>query len=185
MVAHRTHIRSSNRRGAFTLVELVMVVTIIGIIAAIAVPRLSSASANASAHALEATLATVRKAIDCYYAEHGSFPGYDPSNGSPDGDSFVDQLVMYSDSRGNTQAAYGTPFIYGPYVRKPFPANPTNLLRTVHVKAQVLDPDPADGSVGWVAVLSTGDFGISATDGDLDEIGILEGEGKALARIDK
>ncbi|MDO8631969.1 MAG: prepilin-type N-terminal cleavage/methylation domain-containing protein, partial [Phycisphaerales bacterium] len=86
----------------FTLVELVMVVTIIGIIAAIAVPRVTSASNSATRNALEATLANVRKTIDTYYAEHNRFPGYDPANGSPNDDQFVKQLLMYSDAQGRT-----------------------------------------------------------------------------------
>lgn len=160
-----------------------MVVTIIGVIAAIAVPRLSSASANASANALRATLTNVRKAIDCYYAEHDSFPGYTPGTTTPDNDKFIDQLVKYTDRRGNTADSYGSPFIFGPYLRKPFPANPTNSLQTVHVKAQEADGNPADGSVGWIAVLATGDFGISATDVELEKIGIDDAVAKKLVKL--
>jgi general secretion pathway protein G len=160
------------RRSAFSLVELVMVVTIIGIIAAIAVPRMSQATSRASANALQATLANVRKAIDMYYAEHGKYPGYLPGTDTPDGDAFVKQLTLYTDLTGADNASYGDPFLYGPYLRKPFPTNPTNNLGTVHVKATPTDADPADGSVGWVAVLSHGYFGVSATDTDLEEIGI-------------
>ena len=169
--------RQQSRRicqGAFTLVELVMVVTIVGIVAAIAVPRMSSVSTSASAHALEATLTSVRKSIDCYYAEHGRFPGYNPANGAPNGIEFVKQLTMYSSKQGQSQAGLAAPYIYGPYLRAPFVRNPTNGLSTVHVKATPAAANPADGSVGWVAVLSTGDFGVSATDAKLDEIGVTE-----------
>jgi prepilin-type N-terminal cleavage/methylation domain-containing protein len=155
------------RHNAFSLVELVMVVTIIGIVAAIAVPRLTSASGTASANALQATLTNVRKAIDCYYAEHGSFPGYVPGTTTPDGTRFVQQLLEYTDQTGASSATYVYPYVFGPYLRAPFAKNPTNNLSTVTVKANPTDPDPADGTVGWVAVLSTGDFQISASDGDL------------------
>lgn len=159
-------------RSAFTLVELVMVVTIIGIVAAIAVPRMAQASSRATASAIQATLATVRKAVDCYYAEHGRYPGYDPASGVVEtaGTSFINQLTMYTDESGNPNGTYGSPFFYGPYLRKPFPRNPINKMDTVHVKATPAVADPADGSVGWVAVLSHGYFGISATDSDLDTI---------------
>jgi len=169
---------SRTARPGFTLVELVMVVTIIGIIAAIAVPRVSSASNNATRNALEATLANVRKAIDTYYAEHNFFPGYDPANGSPNGDQFVKQLTMYSDAQGHTNATPVAPYLFGPYLRAPFPVNPANQLRTVSVKAAPASANPAAGSVGWVAVLSTGDFGVSATDAQLDRIGIVEASRK-------
>jgi prepilin-type N-terminal cleavage/methylation domain-containing protein len=167
----------SARRG-FTLVELVMVVTIIGIIAAIAVPRVSSASNNATRNALEATLSNVRNAIDTYYAEHNFFPGYDPANGSPDGDQFVKQLTMYSDVQGHTNATPAGPYLFGPYLRAPFPVSPANQLRTVAVKAAPASADPAAGSVGWVAVLSTGDFGVSATDAQFIRIGIIDASKK-------
>ena len=55
---------------------------------------------------------------------------------------------------------------------KSVPTNPTNGLATVKVKADPAEADPADGSVGWVAVLSHGYFGISASDADLDVIGV-------------
>jgi type II secretory pathway pseudopilin PulG len=151
-----------------------MVVTIIGIIAAIAVPRVATATNSANRNALEATLANVRKTIDTYYAEHDRFPGYDPANGSPNNDQFVKQLTMYSDAQGRTNATPAALYIYGPYLRAPFPVNPANKLRTVSVKADPTSPAPADGSVGWVAVLSTGDFGVSATDGQLDRLGVIE-----------
>ena len=160
------------RRAAFSLVELVIVVTIIGILASIAVPRMTQASANATSNALQATLMNVRKAIDIYYAEHGKYPGYVPGTTTPDNARFTDQLLLYSDEKGNTNAAFSTTYSYGPYLRAPFPRNPTNGLATVHVKATPVDADPAPGSVGWVAVLSHGYFGISASDDDLGDVGI-------------
>ncbi len=172
MVGTGTYPSTRRARPAFSLVELVMVVTIIGIIAAIAVPRMSNATTRASANALQATLTNVRKAIDCYYAEHSKYPGYNPSSGLPDGDDFINQLLKYSDLKGRTQPTHGYPYIYGPYLRAPFPRNPTNDLTDVHVKATPGEADPIDGSVGWVAVLSHGYFGISASGVDLVQIGI-------------
>ena len=174
-MGHSHSTRSARRRrGAFSLVELVMVVTIIGVIAAIAVPRMSQATSRASANALQATLANVRKSIDMYYAEHGKYPGYLPGTNTPDGLAFVKQLTTYSSITGAGSASYGDPYFYGPYLRAPFPTNPTNNLNTVQVKATPADADPAPGSVGWVAVLSHGYFGISASDTGLEEIGIVE-----------
>lgn len=162
------------RRRAFSLVELVMVVTILGIVAAIAVPRMTEASTRASANALQATLTNVRKAIDCYYAEHGKYPGYVPGTDTPDGARFHQQLLQYTQADGEANTTYGHPYVYGPYLRSPFPKNPTNNLDTVYMKANPGDADPADGSVGWVAVLSTGDFQISATDTSLDRFNLTK-----------
>ena len=157
-------------RKAFSLVELVIVVVIIGIISAIAVPRISGAARSSTAHSLAATLTNVRKAIDQYYAEHSKYPGYDPTTGNPDADAFAAQLLMYANEGGNTNQTRTFPYIYGPYLRKPFPTNPFNNLDTVHVKAAPADTDPSKGSAGWVAVLSNGAFGINATTAELESI---------------
>ncbi|MHC4696609.1 MAG: prepilin-type N-terminal cleavage/methylation domain-containing protein [Planctomycetota bacterium] len=162
------------RRHGFSLVELVVVVTIIGILASIAVPRMSRAASDAKKNALQATLANVRKAIDIYYAEHGKYPGYNYISGLNDNDAFVDQLLMYSDETGKTNAAPTPTYRYGPYLRSPFPRNPRNELDTVFVKAVPTDPNPAAGAFGWVAVLSHGYFGVSLTDADLDDMGIID-----------
>lgn len=177
---HRSRLR---RARAFSLVELVMVVTIIGMIAAIAVPRVTHAANAASISALSATLANVRKAIDAYYAEHSKYPGYDPANGMPSGVKFVEQLTRYTNEAGRPSESYGAPYLYGPYLRAPFPANPFNKLRTVHVKPNHEAPTPPDGSVGWVAVLSDGSFGLSVEENELEKIGITEPEVIAKVKV--
>ncbi|MFQ5489710.1 MAG: prepilin-type N-terminal cleavage/methylation domain-containing protein [Phycisphaerae bacterium] len=158
------------RQGrSFTLVELVVVVVIISIVAAIAVPRFSQATTSATNAYLDATIAAVRRAITFYYAEHGQYPGADPDTGVTSGAVFVDQLLLYSDEAGHTQATRGTPFIYGPYLRDPFPTNPFNKLDTVGVKATAAGTVPSN-STGWIAVRSNGDFGINATAADLGQV---------------
>ncbi len=160
-------------RRSFSLVELVIVVVIIGIIAAIAVPRYSRATASATEAYLSSTIGTVRRAIELYYAEHDRYPGYNPTGGGPDDAMFVKQLTEYSDFDGNTQATHGSPYIYGPYIRPPFPDNPFNKLNDVKVLA---DPSGsvAAGSTGWVAILSNGDFRINADQDDFDDHGVVK-----------
>jgi general secretion pathway protein G len=69
--------RSAIRRG-FSLIELVVVVMILGILAAIAAPRLLGTSKKATDNALKQSLSIVRDAIDRYAAEHaGARPGAD------------------------------------------------------------------------------------------------------------
>src|ERR1041385_314186 len=96
-------------RGGFSLIELVIVVVIIAIIGAIAIPRMSRGAAGAADSALTGDLATIRKAIDLYAAEHGgAFPGQA---------TITNQLTLFSDQNGNTQATKDTTYIYGPYIR--------------------------------------------------------------------
>ncbi len=54
--------RTTNRKG-FTLVELLVVVAIIGVLAAIAVPRFTSASESARGAKMQADLRTIDSAI--------------------------------------------------------------------------------------------------------------------------
>jgi len=159
------------QRRAFSLVELVIVVIIIGMLSSVAVPRVAQAARNSRVNALQETLANVRSAIDMYFAEHTRYPGYDPATGLPHDQKFVEQLLMYTDEKGNTRATPGGEYVFGPYLRSPFPQNPENKLATVKVKANPGTADPAASSVGWVAVLSHGYFGIHATDTELENIG--------------
>ena len=182
MFCCRRYRRAQTRRRGFSLVELVIVVVILGIVTSIAVPRMTSASTKASASALRATLSHVRTAIDCYYAEHDRYPGYDPSSGTASHDDFVKQLTLYSDAFGKTSQTPSTTYAYGPYLRPPFPENPANGLSTVYVKETPSDADPAAGSYGWVAVLSHGYFGISATTEELEALGVTGQEDQKAAQ---
>ena len=63
---------------AFTLIELVVVVMILGILAAIAAPRLLGTSQQATDNGVRQSLGVVRNAIDQYSSEHaGVLPGAD------------------------------------------------------------------------------------------------------------
>ncbi len=62
-------------RVGFTLVELVIVVLIIGILAAIAAPKLFDTSTEARQNGTRQSLAVLRDAIQLYKARNGAFPG--------------------------------------------------------------------------------------------------------------
>lgn len=158
-----------NKRRAFSLVELVIVVVIIGIVSAIAVPKMSNAAKSAETQHILATIAVVTRAMEHYRAEHGRFPGYDPGSGNPDGTNFVNQLILYSDEDGKTNASLTPSFVYGPYLRPPFPTNLMNELNTVYTKGRATDSRPL-GTTGWVSVLATGEFGPNADETVLDDL---------------
>lgn len=89
-------------KRAFSLVELMIVVALLGIVAAIALPTFQDHLAKAKEAAAKDNLRVLRNAIERYAAQHdGVPPGYpndDPSNGaSLSGLTVYKQMVVDSD----------------------------------------------------------------------------------------
>jgi len=62
-------------KKAFTLVELLVVVRILGALAAIAVPRMISGATNAKIRACETNVDLLNSQIELYYANEQKWPG--------------------------------------------------------------------------------------------------------------
>lgn len=122
--------RTIPRRPAFSMIELVMVIAIIGIIAGIAVPRMSRASTTARENALISNLSLLQSAIDRYTTEHGGLsPGHDPGGSvNASGAVFAARLTGRSDDAGAEQSDG----LFGPYLRT-IPRNPFNGFRTIRI----------------------------------------------------
>ena len=67
---------SSRRRPAFTLVELLVVITIIGMLVALLLPAVQSARESARATQCMNNMSNLAKAMVSYDSSKGSFPGY-------------------------------------------------------------------------------------------------------------
>jgi len=173
------------RRSAFTLVELLIVVIIIGILAAVAIPQFGDSATDAKRASLDANLATLRGSIELYFHQHGStFPGVvkthkvgaaDPEAHASAAEAFAMQLSEYSDATGNTADTRDTTnFPYGPYLRRGIPKNPLPATGAAAAPSSVsvgTDTGPITADVapttGWKYSSATGQ--IIANHGDYDD----------------
>lgn len=69
-MAYRRH--KLKGTGAFTLVEILIVVVVLGILAAIVVPQFSNASQDAAAVTLQSQLATIKAQLDYQFQASGT-----------------------------------------------------------------------------------------------------------------
>jgi len=148
-----------NRRPvrAFTLVEILIVVVILGILAAIAVPKFSNASSMARENTLKDDLRLLRTQINVYRANHQDvspgYPGGDTTQ-TPTMQAFSDQLTLFTDTLGNTSLTLTTACRWGPYFTQ-LPQNPVSSLSTLKFLGPS-DAFTADGTTGWLYQPSSG-----------------------------
>lgn len=72
------HVRKIRARRGFTLVELVVVILVLGIISAVAAPKLFKNYDEARDNTAKQSLAVIRDAIELYRANNdGAYPGSD------------------------------------------------------------------------------------------------------------
>jgi general secretion pathway protein G len=131
-----------NRKG-FTLVEILIVVIILGILAAIVIPQFTNASTDARKSSLTTQLQSLQQQIALYQLQHNNaYPLLITTGWTV--------FTEYTDVNGNVSATADATHIYGPY----FPTTPINPL-TAAANASVVAADPS-GSPGWVYSETTG-----------------------------
>lgn len=100
------------KRNAFTLVELLIVVIILGILSAVVIPQFSDAQTDAKLSSLTTNLQTIRGQIDLYRLQHNS--------AYPTLANFANQMTKKTDVDGTVNQATGK---FGPYLQR-IPNNP-------------------------------------------------------------
>lgn len=114
------------KRG-FTLVEILIVVVILGILAAIVIPQFTGASTEAKESSLVSDLQTVRSQVELFKIQHNDIlPGEilngDGSITTATAITFVQAMCLKTDQYGNVGTTAGV-HRFGPYMQK-IPVNP-------------------------------------------------------------
>ncbi|MFQ5591416.1 MAG: prepilin-type N-terminal cleavage/methylation domain-containing protein [Phycisphaerae bacterium] len=126
---------------AFTLVEVLIVVVVLGILAAVVIPQFTDASSDAKLSSLETDLATIRTQLQLYKLQH--------NDNWPALATFTNQMTLSSKADGTTAAIGTAGYPYGPYLQT-IPNNPFTDTNTVSAGA-------ADTSA-WYYDENTGTF---------------------------
>ena len=155
----------NRKTSGFTLVEILIVVIILGILAAIVIPQFTNASQDARKNSLTSQLQTIRSQLELSKLQH-------LDNASPDLVNATatpwDQLTVKTDDDYTIDAS-GT---FGPYLNAP-PVNSLNGGTLVVANTGATEPafgDPSGAAspatnTGWVYYVPTGKIFATSKDG--------------------
>lgn len=107
---HTLPVLQTKLRRAFTLVEMLLVVTIIGILAALVIPKIVGRSEQARATAAHADISAIKTALDAFEVDNGFYPKslqdlvVAPSNAKSWHGPYLDKLPV--DPWGNNYVYY-------------------------------------------------------------------------------
>jgi general secretion pathway protein G len=136
-------------KSGFTLVEILIVVVILGILAAIVIPQFTDASTQAKESSLLSDLQTMRSQIELYKIQHN-----DQLPGTQGAFTFTQAMTTKTNSLGTTDPLAGE-VKYGRYMRE-IPANPWNELN--NVLEGTVTPGAPLGGYGWFYNTTDGDI---------------------------
>ena len=144
------------RKGGFTLVEILIVVIILGILAAIVIPQFTSASQDARKNSLTSQLQTLRSQIELYKLQHLDQLPTELVGASPN----WSQFTAKTNDQGTTGT--GTAFPFGPYLQAD-PKNPLNGGSAV----LVVGADLAGGDASGGTTTNRAGFVINSVNGKI------------------
>jgi prepilin-type N-terminal cleavage/methylation domain-containing protein len=154
------HTQNRNEHG-FTLVELLIVVIILAILAAIVVPQFADSANDARQSAFSTDLGNMRAVVELYRQQHGAYPGAVGAtagtcvNGSAvvaavGAAAFTAQLANYTNAAGQACTGFdAAQFRFGPYLREGIPANPMGTTNAVTVVTAGTLGLTSGASGGW------------------------------------
>lgn len=144
------------QRRAFSLIELVVVIVILGIIATIALPRIGRTATGAAESGLRQDLAIMRSAIETFRAEHQGNP--------PALSDLPDALTETTDLSGSPDPTG----IYGPYLSSIPP-----LKIGDEAGNNTIDGSAGSG-VAWVYDETTGEIFANASGTDANGVDYVD-----------
>jgi general secretion pathway protein G len=137
--------KTTERRSAFTLIEVLIVVVIMAILAATIIPQFTDSTKDAKESTVKFNLHTLRSQIQLYRTQHNGL--------APATVATLAELMAQTDASGNTGTTAAFP--YGPYLREV----PTNPYTNSKVVTEVTTDPPASapaGTGGWLYNKTTG-----------------------------
>lgn len=160
-------------KSGFTLVEILIVVVILGILAAIVIPQFTGASTEAKESALVSDLQSIRSQIELYKIQHNdNLPGV--ANGAHVGNGggeagFITAMTSKTDQDGAVGTDPTAGYRFGPYMQK-VPENPFSTAASTSSistgTTRLPGNAPGNNSTAWYFVESGVDAGLFQANDD-------------------
>jgi len=145
------------KRG-FSFVELMIVVAVLGILAAVILPTFQEHITTAKQATAKDNLRVLRSAIELYAAQHRDVaPGYADGDTSTQPNQWVFQwqLTKVTNTQGQVAEPGTAGYDHGPYLQC-IPENPFNQMRTPKMVLNTEPlPEEATGTFGWIYKAAT------------------------------
>jgi len=155
-------------KKAFTLIELIIVIGILGILAAVVIPIFQSQTQKAKEATAKDHLRTIRTLIEIYAAKNDVAPGY-PDNDItqvPVAEKLTEQITLAADTGDEFRSSMFQ-----------FPANPFNNKTAVKIIPNAVDfptkPEQTD-TFGWIYKPATKTIRLNWSGVDSEKVAYFE-----------
>lgn len=135
----------TSKKCAFTLIEIVIVIILLGVLAAMLVPYFRSPAEDTTLASTKTDLQTVRFLLQLYKVQHS-------------GKMFPESMdLMTTTTSADGKKGTGADYPFGPYIQA-IPTNQYLNKNSVLSAASPVDNNPKDNSTGWYYNPTTGTF---------------------------